>query len=83
MERRAEQAKGGRDGTDYTHSNISASFKGHWTRRISAAILMAVGQHLMRQAALLATGGFVTRRRGAAGARRARDGELNGAGEDG
>ena len=74
---RAQQAKDGRDGTDYSRSNVM-SFMAHWTRRISAAILVAVGDHLARQATLLASGGFVTRKRGAAGAKGARDGDVNG-----
>ena len=73
IEQRAEQAKGGRDGTDYSKSNTK-SFKAHWTRRISASIMIAKGEHLTRQAALLASGGFVTRKKGAAGAKRSRDG---------
>ena len=50
-----------RDSTDYSASN-TASFRAHWTRRISGAILLAVGLHLREQSELLARRGMPRRR---------------------
>ena len=62
LDRLTVQAKTNhRDATDYSMSNTT-SFRAHWTRRISAAILLAVGAHLVHQAEQLAKGHWAPRR---------------------
>ena len=40
------RARHGKDGTDYARSNAKGSYLAHWSRRISLAILLAVGAHI-------------------------------------